>query len=111
MSKYRNRKVTTSEGYVHDSRKEAVRWLQLKMMERAGQITDLKRQVRFVLIPTQYGTDENGKKQLIERQTSYIADFVYTENGKTIVEDVKGYKRGGAYQVFTIKRKLMLSLF
>lgn len=104
MSKYHNRKVTTSDGYTHDSRKEAVRWMQLKMMERAGTITDLKRQVKFVLIPTQYGTDKNGKKKLLEKEASYVADFVYKENGKTVVEDVKGFKT----KDYVIKRKLML---
>lgn len=111
MSKYLNRKVTTFDGYSHDSRKEAVRWLHLKMMEKAGRITDLKRQVKFVLIPTQYMKDEKGKKKVLERQTSYIADFVYKENGEIVVEDVKGYKDGGAYRVFTIKRKLMLQVY
>lgn len=111
MSKYHNRKVKTYDGNVHDSRKEAVRWMQLKLLERAGQITELKRQVKFVLIPSQYGTDENGKKKLLEREASYIADFVYMENGKKVVEDVKGYKGGGAYSVFSIKRKLMLQVY
>lgn len=111
MTKYHNRKVKTFDGTVHDSRKEAVRWLELKMMERAGRITDLKRQVKFVLIPTQYGKDEKGKKKLLEREASYIADFVYKVNGEMVVEDVKGYKGGGAYRVFTIKRKLMLQVY
>ena len=107
MSKYHNRKLKTFDGYVHDSRKEAVRWLQLKMMEGAGYITDLKRQVKFVLIPTQYGKDENGKKKLLEREASYIADFVYKENGEMVVEDAKGFKT----KDYVLKRKLMLSVY
>lgn len=57
-----------------------------------------------MLIPAQ--RDETGK--LIEREVSYVADFQYIQDGKKVVEDVKGYKRGAAYQLFTIKRKLML---
>lgn len=110
MSKYHNRKVQTYDGNVHDSRKEAVRWVQLKLMERAGQITDLKRQVKFVLIPTQYEKDENGKKKLLEKEAYYVADFVYKENNELVVEDVKGYKGGGAYRLFSLKRKLMLQV-
>lgn len=75
---------------------------------RADEISDLRRQVKYELIPTQRG--EDGK--VIERDCTYIADFVYLEvaSGKTVVEDVKGYKspRDPAYAKFTIKRKLML---
>lgn len=110
MNKYHNRKVETFDGTFHDSRKEAVRWTHLKLMERAGNITDLKRQVKFVLIPTQYGMDANGKRKLLEKECYYKADFTYKENGKLVVEDVKGYKGGGAYKLFVIKRKLMLQV-
>lgn len=99
MNKYGNIKTVTSDGIKHDSIKEANRWCELKLLERAGEIKDLKRQVKFELIPKQEG----------ERAVYYIADFVYEDsNGKTHVEDVKGYKKGGAYNVFVIKRKLML---
>lgn len=96
MNKYHNRKVRTGDGLVHDSRKEAVRWEQLKLLEKAGLITDLQRQVKFVLIPKQDG----------ERACIYIADFVYhdVEAGYTIVEDSKGCKT----KDYIIKRKLML---
>lgn len=107
MNKYHNRKGQTHDGYVHDSRKEAVRWMELKLLERGGAITDLKRQMKFVLIPTQYGTDGNGKKKLLERECSYVADFVYKENGKIVVEDTKGYRT----KDYVIKRKLMLSVY
>lgn len=107
MSKYHNRKIKTFDGNVHDSRKEAVRWLELKMMERAGRITDLKRQVKFVLIPTQYAKGEKGKKKVLEREASYIADFVYKDNGEMVIEDVKGFKT----KDYVIKRKLMLSVY
>lgn len=114
MRKYRNSKVKTSEGLVFDSRKEYRRWCELKMMEASGVISDLQRQVKYVLIPTQREPDTIGKRggihkgKVIEKEVAYIADFVYQSKGETIVEDVKGYKGGGAYQVFTIKKKLML---
>lgn len=110
--KYGNRKVTTSDGQVFDSQKEAVRWMELNILANAGMITNLRRQVKYILIPAQY-MEVKGKKKgkLVERECSYIADFTYNQNGETIVEDVKGYKGGGAYAVFTIKRKLMLMLY
>lgn len=116
--KYNNKKIIV-DGIKFDSKKEALRYKELKMLERAGIIQDLQRQVKYVLIPAQYeptsevytkgkekGKPKKGK--LIERECAYYADFVYTENGKTVVEDVKGYRDGQAYNLFTIKRKLML---
>jgi hypothetical protein len=102
MSKYKSRKVV-ADGMVFDSRKEYQRWCELSLLEKAGEIHNLQRQVKYVVIPAQ---KENGKT--VERQCSYIADFVYEKDGKTVVEDVKGYKKGQAYAVFSIKRKLML---
>lgn len=92
------------KGAVFDSHKEAQRYAELQILLKAGQICDLQRQKKYILIPSQ--RDENGK--LIEREVSYVADFVYKENGKEVVEDVKGYKEGAAYRIFSIKRKLML---
>lgn len=97
-NKYHNNVTKTFDGNVHDSRKEATRWSELLILEKAGVISDLKRQVKYELIPKQEG----------ERAVFYIADFEYIENGKKIVEDVKGCKEGLAYRVFAIKRKLML---
>ena len=116
VRKYKNRKVTTSEGLVFDSTKEYKRWCELKVMEASGIITDLQRQIKFVLIPAQREPDTVGKRggvkqgKLIERECVYYADFCYqvTETGETVVEDVKGYKKGGAYSIFKIKKKLML---
>lgn len=102
MNKYRAKK-TVFLGEKFDSRKEAKRWGELMLLSRAGQITDLKRQVRYLLIPAQY--DEAGKN--IERACTYVADFVYKRDGKLVVEDTKG-KRTDAY---IIKRKLMLSVY
>lgn len=114
--KYHAHKVNVGN-MIFDSKKEYRRYLELKAMEEAEQISDLKRQVKYVLIPAQREPDTIGKRggkikgKLIERECSYIADFVYKDSqGNTIVEDVKGYRGGGAYEIFKIKRKLMLYL-
>lgn len=101
-NKYYNVKTKSSDGIVHDSMKEAYRWEELLLLQRAGKISDLKRQVKYVLVPAQ--KDERGK--LIEREVSYKADFVYTDTstGKEVVEDAKGMK----LDTYKIKRKLML---
>ena len=91
-------------GSVYDSRKEAHRYQVLLLLQKSGQISDLERQKKYILIPTQ----RDGDGKLIEREIAYVADFVYKENGKEVVEDVKGYKEGAAYRIFAIKRKLML---
>lgn len=106
MSKYRNKKVLV-DGVAFDSKKEAKRYRELKLMEDACMISRLERQVKFDLLPNQ--KDPDGK--VIERKVQYVADFVYMKNGKVVVEDVKGYRDGGAYRVFVIKRKLMLYRF
>lgn len=93
-------------GISFDSRKEANRYIYLKQHEKAGLISGLELQKKFVLIPKQ--TD--GKKT-VERECAYYADFVYIKDGETVVEDVKGYRKGGAYAVFVIKRKLMLQKY
>ena len=107
-NKFGAKKIVTSEGKF-DSEREYARWCELKLLQRAGYITELRRQVHFVVIQEQREHGDQGK--LLERRTEYIADFVYRENGKTIVEDVKGYKKGAAYELFVMKRKLMLKEF
>jgi hypothetical protein len=111
-NKYHSKK-TTINGIEFDSRKESRRYQDLLLLERAGAIQNLQRQVKFVLIPAQYETIErygkNGQKlkdgqRILERECSYIADFVYRENGKMVVEDTKGVKT----KDYIIKRKLML---
>lgn len=102
-SKYGSRKITTATGETFDSVKEYSRWCELRLEERAGVISGLRRQVKYELIPRQ---KLDGK--VVEQAVTYIADFVYNKNGKTVVEDVKGYKKGQAYAVFVLKRKLML---
>lgn len=112
-SKYHAHKVTV-DGITFDSKKEARRWSELKLMESAGIITDLRRQVTFTLIPPQDIRDrKTGKHLRTERAIKYRADFMYTDSSdvRTIVEDVKGYKGGQAYTIFKIKKKLMLYLY
>lgn len=92
-SKYGN-KQTVLNGKVFDSRREARRFAELDLMQKAGLITDLRLQVPFELIP----------KIGSERAVYYIADYVYKENGETVVEDCKGCRT----DVYRIKRKLML---
>ena len=117
--KYGNKKVTY-DGIEFDSRKEARRYQELKLLERAGKIQGLELQKVFELIPAQYeATGERYtkgknkglfKKRLVERAVTYKADFYYIENGKAVVEDIKGYvdPASGAFARYTIKRKLML---
>ena len=113
MSKYKAKKASV-DGIEFDSRKEANRYCELKLLQRAGKIQNLELQKAFELIPAQREADTIGKRggiikgKVIEKAVFYRADFVYTESGETVVEDVKGYKGGGAYAVFTIKRKLLL---
>ena len=109
VPKYRNQKTVaeTKDGLqTFDSRKEARRYQFLRFLEMNGRISDLKTQVRYEVIPKQ--ENESGD---VVRPCVYIADFVYTQDGKTIVEDVKGYKNGTAYELFKLKKKLMLYRF
>lgn len=110
--KYQNKKVEV-DGIIFDSKKEARRFNELSLLERAGAIQDLQTQVKFVLIPAQYETIERyGKKgqrlkdgqKCLEKECAYFADFVYYENGKKVVEDTKGFRTAD----YIIKRKLML---
>lgn len=96
MNKYGARKIKSPDGQVFDSVKEFHRYGVLRLLERAGKIKDLKRQVRFELIPKQDG----------ERACTYVADFVYFDNslGGKVVEDVKGYKT----EVYRLKKKLLM---
>lgn len=113
-SKYRNKKVNWN-GETFDSQKELSRYQELLLLQKAGVIQDLQRQVKYVLIPAYYETRERTKsgKRLrperwcVERSVSYYADFVYTRDGKTVVEDTKGART----QSYIIKRKLMLDRY
>lgn len=84
------------DGITFDSRKEADRYLVLKGMEEDGAIEDLRRQVRYELVPA---FDVDGRHY---RPVYYVADFVYVEDGKEVVEDVKGM----ITDVYKLKSKL-----
>ena len=113
-TKYHSRKVTV-DGIEFDSRKEYRRFCELSLLARAGEVTDLQRQVKFVLVTAQYEEYEryspktgkrlkNGRR-VVEKECSYIADFVYkNQAGETVVEDTKGFRTTD----YIIKRKLML---
>lgn len=96
MNKYGAKKIKDpATGYVFDSKREFIRWCELRLLERAGKLIWLKRQVKYELIPKQDG----------ERACNYVADFVYCDtNGNIVVEDCKGFRTEG----YKIKRKLML---
>lgn len=101
--KYGNHKVTIN-GQTFDSEKEGKRWWELQVLERAGEIFELRRQVKYELIPPQF--DEKGK--LLEQSCVYKADFAYLDKtGNLIVEDTKGFKT----RDYVIKRKLMLKVY
>ena len=100
MNKYKNKKIQV-DMYVFDSIAESVRYKELKLLERAGEITNLELQPKFLL---QDSFKKNGKTY---RKIEYIADFMYLQNGKTIVEDVKGIQT----DVFKIKHKLFEKLY
>lgn len=95
--KYHNKK-TEYKGMMFDSQKEAEHYVILEVLENVGAISNLRRQVKYELIPKlKWST---GKTY---RATYYIADFVYERDGKTIVEDVKGFRT----PVYKLKRLLM----
>lgn len=120
-AKYGNRKVVV-DGIEFDSAKEARRYSELKLLQRAGQIEQLELQKEFELIPAQYETFErygkNGQRlkdgeRCVERSCIYKADFAYMKDGQLVVEDTKGYRdpASAGYAKFVIKRKLMLWKF
>ena len=104
------------DGYA--SKHEAERAAELRWLEKAGKIRDLKEQVKFVLIPAKWeeiprigkrGKPIKPKRVCIQRELSYRADFVYIDcaTGHSVVEDAKGYKGGATYRVFKDKAKMM----
>lgn len=116
-NKYHSKKIEVG-GIIFDSKKEAKRYSELLLLERAGAITDLERQVKYILIPAQRESSAEiytkGKNKgcfkpgkLLEKECAYKADFVYKENGKTVVEDTKGFRT----KDYIIKRKLMLHVY
>lgn len=119
-----NNQSIVINGIEFDSKKEGNRYSELLLLQRAGAISDLELQKRYELIPAQYETIETGeyykvgakkgqpktKQVCIEQSVVYIADFVYKENGRTVVEDVKGFRdtSSATYAKFVLKRKMML---
>lgn len=97
-SKYHSRK-TVVDGITFDSAKEARRYRELQLLEKAGVISGLTRQQAFTLIPAQR---IDGK--VVERAVKYVADFCYYRDGEYVVEDTKGFRTAD----YIIKRKLML---
>lgn len=115
-SKYGAKKVTI-DGITFDSKKEGRRYQELVLLQKSGNISNLQRQVKYILIPAQYEQTNEVYKQgknkgqlkkgkLLERECTYIADFVYFDRDKqeTVVEDSKGMRT----KDYIIKRKLML---
>lgn len=99
MTKYRSRKVTVN-GIEFDSHREARRYQELQLLLRAGEISDLRLQKKYTLIPSQKKPSGG-----TERACTYTADFIYKDKtGREIVEDSKGMKT----QQYIIRRKLML---
>lgn len=116
MNKYGNKKVVI-DGEVFDSKREAMRYKELQLLERCGAISDLKRQVTYELIPVQREESTRvytkGRKKgqpiegkVIEKAVTYIADFTYIDNatGKEVVEDSKGFHT----KDYILKRKMLL---
>lgn len=97
-SKYHNIRIEV-DGIKFDSKKEYKRYTELKLLERAGLIRELKLQVPFELVPAQPG----GLRS--ERPLTYVADFVYydKEKNRQVIEDTKGVKT----DLYIVKRKLM----
>ena len=111
-AKYHSKKVVV-DGIVFHSKKEARRYRELLLLEKAGVISQLELQKSFELIPAQHETFERygktGKRlkdgnRCIEKAVKYVADFTYIQDGKIVVEDTKGFKT----KDYIIKRKLML---
>lgn len=109
-----------TDGYA--SKREAQRAAELRWLQRAGKIRDLREQVEYVLIEPKYeeiprigkrGKPIKPKRVCVERGLSYWADYVYVDckTGETVVEDAKGYKGGATYQIFVNKRKMMLEKY
>ena len=119
--KYGNKKIDV-DGIQFDSKKEARRYCELKLLQQAGKIEALELQKEFELIPAQYEYFERygktGKrlkdgKRCIEQSCTYKADFAYLQDGQLVVEDVKGFRdpQSAGYAKFVIKRKLMLERY
>lgn len=113
--KYGNRK-TYVDDIRFDSLAEARYYIYLRDRLRKGEIADLRLQVRFELVPAVYKTEEiqlktkiKTVKKCVQQAICYIADFVYLEDGKEVVVDVKSAATADN-DVYKLKKKLMLAL-
>ncbi|EGT4056865.1 DUF1064 domain-containing protein [Clostridioides difficile] len=101
-SKY-NAKKTVVDGIEFDSIREADRYCELKLLEKAKEIRNLELQPRFLLQDKFKDKQGNTHKKI-----EYVADFMYIDKcGKTIVEDVKGVLT----DVYKLKKKLFLKIY
>lgn len=112
-SKYGNQKITI-DNITFDSTGEGLRYKELKLLAKTGQITDLQLQKKFIIVPEIREPDTVGprggvkKGKLIQSAAYYIADFVYYDkNGKLVVEDFKGFKT----DLYKLKKKLMKYIY
>lgn len=101
--KYNAQKVVI-DGVKYDSKKEAARAQELMMLQRVGRISGLKFQVPFILLDP---FKHDGKT---ERAIKYVADAVYFENGRYIVEDTKS-PATRVNRVYQMKRKMLLARY
>ena len=112
-SKYGNKKAK-HDGMVFDSRKERNRYIILSALQRAGEISDLRMQVTYELLPAIYEMEEKQLKTKVkmvqrcaQRAVHYIADFVYKDKeGNEVVEDTKGMRT----KEYLLKKKMMRAL-
>lgn len=112
-SKYGNKKITI-DNITFDSTGEGLRYKELKLLAKTGQITDLQLQKKFIIVPEIREPDTVGprggvkKGKLIQSAAYYVADFVYYDkNGKLVVEDFKGFKT----DLYKLKKKLMKYIY
>ena len=112
-SKYGNKKAK-HDGMVFDSRRERNRYILLSALQRAGEISDLRMQVTYELLPAIYEMEEKQLKTKVkkvqrcaQRAVHYIADFVYKDKeGNEVVEDTKGMRT----KEYLLKKKMMRAL-
>ena len=111
-SKYRAKKVVV-DGITFDSKKEGMYYLKLKEMEKKGEISNLRLQVPYELLPALYHdevvhlkTKDKVVRKLVQRAVHYVADFVYEKDEKEVVVDTKGMRLSD----YKLKKKMMRAL-
>lgn len=111
-NKYHAIKVTF-DGITFDSKKEGYHYLRLKLLQQEGKISNLRLQVPYELLPAIYEdevihlkTKDKVVRKLVQRPVTYVADFVYTQDGHDVVVDTKGLRLGD----YIIKKKMMRAI-